>query len=61
MTISNAKREAIRRYDDKTYRKISIALRVDDDKRILESLDKAKSQGQTLRGWLNELFEKATK
>ena len=61
MTISNAKREAIRRYDDKTYRKISIALRVDDDTRILESLDKAKSQGQTSRGWLNELFEKATK
>ena len=61
MTISNAKREAIRRYDDKTYRKISIALRVDDDNRILESLDKAKSQGQTSREWLNELFEKATK
>lgn len=60
-SYSQAKREANSRYDAKTYKKIGIALRVDDDKHIIEDFEKAKREGQTSREWLNDLFLKANK
>lgn len=54
---TQAKHEANKRYDSKTYRKINIALRLEEDKDILSSLDEARSRGLTNRDWLREIFE----
>lgn len=59
--ISNAKREAIARYDSKTYKKINIALRYDMDKEVIRDLENAQKQGQTSREWLHDLFLRANK
>ena len=58
MSVSDAKREAIQRYDAKTYKKILISLRIDDDGDILKSLQDAKAKGLTNREWLREVFER---
>jgi hypothetical protein len=52
-----AKRDANKRYDAKTYRKVNIALRLDDDADIISSLDRAKERGLTNRDWLREHFK----
>jgi hypothetical protein len=59
VAVSNAKREAIARYDSKTYKKVLIALRIDEDADILESLQDAKDNGYSNREWLRQLFEGA--
>lgn len=56
-TYTQAKREANKRYDSKTYKKINIALRLEDDKDILSSIEQAKEKGINSREWLREIFE----
>ena len=52
-----ARAEANAKYDAKTYRKINIALRKEDDADILDSLEEAKRKGLNNREWLRELYE----
>ena len=54
---NQARAEANRRYDAKTYKKINIALRVQEDADIVRSHEEAQSKGLTNREWLRELFE----
>ena len=54
---SQSQREAVARYDAKTYRKVNIAFRMEDDADILESMDKAKESGLSLREWIRELYD----
>lgn len=56
-TYTQAKHEANKRYDSKTYKKINIALRLEDDKDILSSIEQAKEKGINSREWLREIFE----
>ena len=53
-----AQREAVARYQAKTYRKINIALRMEEDADIIASIEEAREQGIPLREWLRELFDK---
>ena len=46
-----------RAYDAKTYQKINIALRYDEDSDIIEAWRKAQGQGIKNREWLRELFD----
>ena len=57
MAKTQAQREATARYDAKTYKKILIALRIEEDADIIESLEEAKKQGLSNREWLRELYE----
>ncbi len=52
-----AQREAVARYQAKTYRKINIALRMEEDADIIASIEEAREQGIPLREWLRELFD----
>ena len=52
-----ARQEANARYDAKTYKKINIALRREDDADILESLEQAKRDKLSNREWLRKIFE----
>lgn len=54
---SPAQREAVARYQAKTYKKINISLRVDEDAGIIESLDAAQAKGISYREWIRELLE----
>lgn len=54
---SEAQRAAVARYDAKTYKKVNIALRIEDDADIIESMEKAKESGLSLREWLREIYE----
>lgn len=51
-----AHRRAIDKYTEKTYRKINVALRFDEDADIIESLDYARDNGIKLREWLSDIF-----
>lgn len=57
MTISDAKRDANARYDEKTYKNYLFKLRVDEDADIIESITQAQENGINKREWLRELFE----
>lgn len=59
--VSEARREANNRYDAKTYRRITFALRVQEDADIIRDIEAAQSEGVSLRGWLRDLFDKAQK
>lgn len=54
---TEARQAANARYDAKTYKKINIALRIEEDADLIESLEKAQKEGATCREWLRELFE----
>lgn len=56
MAVSDAKRAANARFDEKTYRKLLIALRYEEDAEILESLAESKANGIPYRTWLTDLF-----
>ena len=56
-TYTPARAEANARYDAKTYKKVNLALRVEEDKEIIQDLERAKQNGYTSREWLEELFE----
>jgi hypothetical protein len=55
--VSQAKRDANARYDDKTYIQVNARLRKDEDADIIASIEEAKKNGQTLREWLRDLFD----
>ena len=55
---NEARAAANARYDAKTYAKINIALRMEDDADIIQSIEEAKKKGATLREWLRELYDK---
>ncbi len=55
---NEARAEANARYDEKTYKKISIAFRKDDDADIIRSIEEAKAKGISLREWVRELYDK---
>ena len=54
---SQAKLDAVTRYEEKTYKRVFVALRLDEDADILESLQEAKEHGYTGREWVRQLFE----
>ena len=57
MGISQAKREANARYDEKTYIQVNARLRKEEDADIIQSIESAKESGLSLREWLRELFD----
>lgn len=61
MATSQAKREANARYDEKTYKKLNIALRMEDDAEVIASWQEAQAKGISSREWLHELFERANR
>lgn len=59
--VTEARRAANDRYDAKTYKRITLSLRRQDDADIIESIKSAQSEGANLREWLRGVFDKATK
>lgn len=57
--VSEARRAATDKYDAKTYKRISFALRLHDDADIIEDIKAAKGDGQSLREWLRDLYDRA--
>lgn len=55
--VSEARRQANDKYDAKTYRKISFALRAQDDADIIRDIEAAKAEGLSLREWLRRLYD----
>lgn len=51
--------EATRRYDAKTYKKMNIAFRVDDDADIISALDNAHDLGVSSRELIRSWYETA--
>ena len=56
--VSQARKEANARYDAKTYVQVNARLRKDEDADIIASIEEAKRNGQTIREWLRDLFDK---
>lgn len=54
---SEAQARASKAYDEKTYQKINIALRYDEDADIIAAWRAAQDQGIKNREWLRELFD----
>ena len=52
-----ARAKANAKYDAKTYKKVNIALRINEDADIIKSLEEAKKKGINNREWLREIFE----
>lgn len=50
-------RRANDKYDAKTYKRMMLRLRNDEDSDIIESLREAQANGKTNREWLREVFE----
>lgn len=55
--VSEAKRQAIARYEAKTYKMYALRLRIDDDSDIIEAIEESKAHGEPMRIWLRRLFE----
>lgn len=49
-------RRAIAKYDAKTYKKITLRLRYDEDADIINSLEEATNNGMKAREWLRSLY-----
>lgn len=49
--------EANARYDAKTYKKLTIKVRIEEDADIIASFEESKQHGYTSREWLREMFE----
>lgn len=57
--VTEAQRAAADKYDAKTYKRITFALRVQDDEDIIRDIEAAQAEGISLRAWLRELFDRA--
>lgn len=57
MTNSQAKLDANARYDAKTYKLISIKLRLEDDADIIADFQDAHDHGISSREWIRALYE----
>ena len=49
--------EANKRYDDKTYKRVTFKLRIDDDADLIEAWKTAQDKGLSNREWLRLLIE----
>ena len=54
---TQAKHDANKRYDAKTYKVVTFHLRLVEDSDILQSLEEAQKRGLAKREWLREIFE----
>lgn len=59
--LTPSQHEANKRYINKTYKQYMFYLRLDDDKEIIDSIEKAKEYGLNKTEWLRELYELANK
>ena len=57
--VTEAQRAAADKYDAKTYKRITFALRIQDDEDIIRDIEAAQAEGISLRAWLRELFDRA--
>lgn len=57
--LRQSDRDAIARYDAKTYKIMTIKLRKDTDAEIIGSLELARRQGMSYHRWLEDLFVRA--
>jgi len=57
--VSEAKRNANNRYDERTYKRIMIHLRLEEDADIIADIKKAREHSITYRDWLRQLYEDA--
>lgn len=57
-TYNESRAKANKKYDAKTYKQISILLRKEEDKDIIESLEQAQSEGISYREWIRSLVNK---
>ena len=57
--VSEARRRANDKYDEKTFKRITFALRLQEDADIIRDIEAAKDKGIALRGWLRSLFDRA--
>lgn len=51
-----AQNKANAKYKAKTYKRIVFSLRLDEDKLIIEDIEKARRSGKTCRQWLREVY-----
>ena len=56
-TYTQAKHDANKRYDSKTYKYIGFNLRLVEDADIIKSISEGKEKGLSNREWLREIFE----
>ena len=54
---TEARARANKAYDDKTYKKILLTLRYDEDSDMIESLQHDQEHGIKAREWLREMFD----
>ena len=54
---TQARANATAKYDAKTYKKLMIALRLEDDADIIRDIEEAKAHGYSMRQWLRQLYE----
>lgn len=59
--VSEARRSANDKYDAKTYKKIFLILRLEDDADIIKDIEDAQGAGLSLRVWLRGIYDKAQK
>lgn len=57
--VAKSQRDAIDRYDAKTYCKVLLKLRIEDDAEIISDMESAVSSGIPRREWLKGIYEKA--
>ena len=55
-TKKQHKRKWNDKYDNKSYHRLTIKLRIEDDADIIASYEDAQKQGEKGREWLRELF-----
>ena len=55
--VTAAQRAAADRYDSKTFKKISFALRLQEDADIIKDIEAAKAEGLSLREWLRKIYD----
>lgn len=59
--VSEARRNANDKYDAKTYRRVFLLLRLEDDADIIKDIEEAQGAGLSLRIWLRGIYDKAQK
>lgn len=59
--VSEARRNANDKYDAKTYRRVFLLLRLEDDADIIKDIEAAQSAGVSLRMWLRGIYDKANR
>lgn len=55
MVVSETKKRNNRKYDEKTYKRVIIRLRIEEDADLITSFEEAQKKGMTGREWLRTL------